>query len=191
MRIEMEARMKRSVLIVLGVLSLSIVPFAQQPNDESLDRALAAAPRQMKDGATVIKWKADNTYDTVRKGTNRLVCYDRSGEPGRQPFAVQCTSIANLDRVAQNRKFEAITDKDARQKAIDEAEKDGTRVKPEFGSVWLTMNGPDKDHARIHTTVAVPGATSQSLGLPDNPKQGGIWIMNAGTSTAHLMIPGS
>ena len=183
--------MKRSVLVVLGVLSLSIVPFAQQSNDESLDRALAAAPRQMKDGATVIKWKADNTYETVRKGTNRMVCYDRSGETGRQPFAVQCTSIANLDRVAQNRKFEAITDKDARQKAIDEAEKDGTRVKPEFGSVWLTMNGPDKDHARIHTTVAVPGATSQSLGLPDNPRQGGIWIMNAGTSTAHLMIPGS
>jgi hypothetical protein len=191
MWIEMEARMKRSVLIVLGVLSLSIVPFAQQSNDESLDRALAAAPRQMKDGATVVKWKADNTYETLRKGTNRLVCYDRSGEPGRQPFAVQCTSIANLDRVAQNRKFEAMTDKDARQKAIDEAEKDGTRVKPEFGSVWLTMNGPDKDHARIHTTVAVPGATSQSLGLPDNPRQGGIWIMNAGTSTAHLMIPGS
>jgi len=183
--------MRRSVLIVLGVLSLSIVPFAQQSNDESLDRALAAAPRQMKDGATVVKWKADNTYETLRKGTNRLVCYDRSGEPGRQPFAVQCTSIANLDRVAQNRKFEAMTDKDARQKAIDEAEKDGTRVKPEFGSVWLTMNGPDKDHARIHTTVAVPGATSQSLGLPDNPRQGGIWIMNAGTSTAHLMIPGS
>jgi len=191
MWIEMEARMRRSVLIVLGVLSLSIVPFAQQSNDESLDRALAAAPRQMKDGATVVKWKADNTYETLRKGTNRLVCYDRSGEPGRQPFAVQCTSIANLDRVAQNRKFEAMTDKDARQKAIDEAEKDGTRVKPEFGSVWLTMNGPDKDHARIHTTVAVPGATSQSLGLPDNPRQGGIWIMNAGTSTAHLMIPGS
>ena len=191
MWIEMEARMKRSVLIVLGVLSLSIVPFAQQSNDESLDRALAAAPRQMKDGATVVKWKADNTYETLRKGTNRLVCYDRSGEPGRQPFAVQCTSIANLDRVAQNRKFEAMTDKDARQKAIDEAEKDGTRVKPEFGSVWLTMNGPDKDHARIHTTVAVPGATSQSLGLPDNPRQGGIWIMNAGTSTARVMIPGS
>ena len=183
--------MRRSVLIVLGVLSLSIVPFAQQSNDESLDRALAAAPRQMKDGATVVKWKADNTYETLRKGTNRLVCYDRSGEPGRQPFAVQCTSIANLDRVAQNRKFEAMTDKDARQKAIDEAEKDGTRVKPEFGSVWLTMNGPDKDHARIHTTVAVPGATSQSLGLPDNPRQGGIWIMNAGTSTARVMIPGS
>jgi hypothetical protein len=39
-------------------------------------------------------------------------------------------------------------------------------------------------------TVAMPGATTQSTGLPDNPKQGGIWIMNAGTTTAHLMIPG-
>jgi hypothetical protein len=182
--------MKRNVLFVLGVLAMSTGAFAQTP-DESIERALSAAPRQMKEGATVIKWKADNTYDTLRKGTNRLVCYDRSGEPGQQPFAVQCTSVANLDRVAQNRKFEAVSDKAARQKMIDDAEKNGTRVKPEYGSVWLTMNGADKEHARIHTTIAVPGATTQSTGLPDNNKQGGVWIMNAGTSTAHIMTPGS
>jgi hypothetical protein len=127
----------------------------------------------------------------VKKGTNRLVCYDRTGEPGMQPFAVQCTSIANLDRVAQNRKFAAIADKAARQAALDAAEKDGTRVKPEYGSVWLTMSGPDQEHARIHTTIAVPGATNKSTGLPEDNKQGGVWIMNAGTSTAHLMTPGS
>ena len=182
--------MKRMILFALGVLVASTGAFAQTA-EESIERALAAAPRQMKEGATVIKWKADYTYDTLKKGTNRLVCYDRSGEPGMQPFAVQCTSIANLDRVAQNRKFEAVSDKAARQKMIDDAEKNGTRVKPEYGSVWLTMNGPDKDHARIHTTIAVPGATTQSTGLPDNNKQGGVWIMNAGTSTAHLMTPGS
>ncbi len=39
-------------------------------------------------------------------------------------------------------------------------------------------------------TIAVPGATTQSLGFPDNPRQGGVWIMNAGTTTAHLMTPG-
>ena len=182
--------MKRIVTIVLGVLSVSTAAFAQTPA-ETIERALAAAPRQMKEGATVIKWKADNTYDTLKKGTNRMACYDRSGEPGQQPFAVQCTSIANLDRVAQNRKFEAMSDKTARQAALDAAEKDGTRVKPEYGSVWLTMNGADKDHARIHTTIAVPGATTQSTGLPQDNKQGGVWIMNAGTSTAHLMTPGS
>ena len=182
--------MKRILVIVVGVMAVAAGSFAQTA-DEAIERALAAAPRNQKEGATVIKWKADNTYDTLRKGTNRLVCYDRSGDPGQQPFAVQCTSLANLDRVAQNRKFEAIADRPARQAAIDAAEKDGTRVKPEFGSVWLTMNGPDREHARIHTTVAVPGATAQTMGLPDNNRQGGIWIMNAGTSTAHLMIPGS
>ena len=181
--------MKRMVPIVLGVLAISMSALAQAPA-ESIERALAAAPRQMHDGATVIKWNPDYTYETLKKGTNRLVCYDRSGEPGRQPFAVQCTSIANLDRVAQNRKFEAITDKAAKQAAIDAAEANGTRVKPEFGSVFYMMNGPDMEHARGHMTIAVPGATAQSMGLPDNPKQGGVWIMNAGTSTAHIMTPG-
>jgi hypothetical protein len=183
--------MKRIVTIALGALMVSASAFAQQPAADVLERALAAAPRNMKEGATVIKWNSDNTYETIRKGTNRLVCYDRSGEPGQQPFAVQCTSVANLDRVAQNRKFEAVRDKTERQKMLDAAEADGTRVKPEFGSVWLDMSGPDQAHAHIHTTIAVPGATAQSLGLPDNPKQGGVWIMNAGTSTAHLMTPGS
>jgi hypothetical protein len=182
--------MRRTIPIILGILAISAGAFAQT-NEELIDRALAAAPRQMKDGATVIKFHADFTYETLRKGTNRLLCFDRSGEPGRQAFAVQCTSIANLDRVVQNRKFEAIADKTAKQAAIDAAEADGTRVKPEFGSVWLDMNGPDKEHARIHTTIAVPGATTQTLGLPDGPSKGGVWIMNAGTSTAHLMTPGS
>jgi hypothetical protein len=182
--------MTRIVLIAIGVLVLSTGAIAQTP-EEAIEKALAAAPRQMREGATVIKWKPDFTYDTLRKGTNRLVCYDRSGDPGQQPFAVQCTSIANLDRVAQNRRFEAMPDKAARQAAMDAAEANGSRVKPEFGSVWLSMSGPDQARARIHTTVAVPGATAQSLGVPDNPKQGGIWIMNAGTTTAHLMIPGS
>lgn len=180
--------MKLVVPIVLSVLAVSTTAFAQA--NAEIDRALAAAPAQMREGATVIKWKPDNTYETLKKGTNRLVCYDRSGEPGRAAFAVQCTSVANLERVAQNRKFEAMTDRAARQKALDAAEKDGTRVKPEYGSVWFTMNGTDQEHARMHVTIAVPGATTQSTGLPENPKQGGVWIMNAGTTTAHLMTPG-
>jgi hypothetical protein len=70
-------------------------------------------------------------------------------------------------------------------------EKDVTRVKPEFGSVWYHMSGADKDHVSAHeVTIAVPGATSASLGIPDKPRNNGTWLMNAGTSTAHIMIPG-
>ncbi len=183
--------MKRIVSIMaVGMLAMASSALAQTPPEDPLERATAPAPRQLREGATVIKWKADHTYDTLRKGTNRLVCYDQSGEPSEAAFSVQCTSIANLDRVAQNKKFE-VMDKAARATALEAAEKDGTRVKPEFGSVWYTMSGTDRATARTHVTVAVPGATATSLGLPDNNKQGGVWIMNAGTSTAHLMIPGS
>src|ERR1044072_2779628 len=181
--------MKR-VLIVLVAVVASSGAFAQS-NDAEIERALTPAPRNMKEGATVIHWKADGTYDTLKKGTNTMVGYDWSGQPGRQPFAVQCTSVKNLDRVAQNIKLASIKDQAERRAAGEKMDKAGTRAKPEFGSVWLTMNAPDKEHARVHTTIAVPNATAQSMGLPDNNKQGGIWIMAAGTSEAHLMIPGS
>jgi len=180
---------KLQISVVLGLITLSAGAFAQSPADP-IETALKAAPPRLKDNATVIKWKPDYTYETLRKGTNRLVCYDRSGQPGQQPFAVECTSIANLDRVAQNLKLEAIPDKKASLAAFDAAEKDGTRVKPEYGSVWYHVNGPDAEHTRSHITIAVPDATGKSLGLPEDGKQGGVWVMNPGTSTAHLMIPG-
>jgi hypothetical protein len=177
--------MTRHTVMFLGLLVFSTSAFAQTPD---VDTPVLAAPANQRAGATVIKWNPDFTYETLKKGTNRLVCYDRSGQPGQQPFSVECTSIANLDRVAQNMKFEAMGDK--KQAMLDAAEKDGTRVKPEFGSVFYNLGGADRERARAHTTVAVPGATAQSLGLPDNNKMGGAWIMNAGTSTAHIMIPG-
>jgi len=181
--------MKRTIPIVLILLAFSAAAFAQ--TTDPIEKALLPAPRNMKEGATVIKWKADYTYDTLRKGTNRLVCYDRSGQPGQQPFAVECTSIANLERVAQSLKMEAIPDKKESRAAFEAAEKAGKWTKPEFGSVWYHLSGPDQEHSRTHITVAVPGATTQSLGLPETAEKGGMWIMNAGTSLAHLMTPGS
>jgi hypothetical protein len=177
--------MTRNALVFVGLLAVSTSAAAQSPD---IDTPLLAAPANLREGAAVIKWKTDFTYDTLKKGTNRLVCYDRSGQPGQAAFSLECTSIANIDRVAQNMKFEAMGDK--KQAMLDAAEKDGTRVKPEFGSIFYNLGGADRDHTRAHMTVAVPGATAQSMGLPDNNKQGGAWIMNAGTSTAHVMIPG-
>jgi hypothetical protein len=197
--------MKRIVAVVFAVMTVSTAALAQEgrgapppapalqagASQADVDKALLAAPANLRDQATVIKWNAGNwTYETLRKGGNRLVCFDKSGLPGQLPYSIECTSIGNLDRVTQNMKFEAEADRAKRQAALDAAEKDGTRVKPEFGSVWYHLQGKDQATARPHMTVAVPGATMQSLGLPDNPKMGGVWIMNAGTSTAHLMVPG-
>src|ERR1700730_9791991 len=143
--------MNRIAFRVFGLMAVSVSAFAQPPGGRGaaapppalesgasqvdVDSALLAAPANLKDQATVVKWKPDFTYSTLRKGTNGLVCYDRAGFPGRRPFSIECSSIANLDRVAQNMKFEAAGDRAKTQAMIDAAEKDGTRVKPEFGSV--------------------------------------------------------
>jgi len=178
-------QMSRIAAVLMVVVAASAGAVAQTPD---IDTPLLAAPPNLKEGATVIRWKPDYTYETLKKGTNRLVCYDRSGKPGQQAFSIECTSIGNLDRAAQNLKFEAMGDK--KQAMLDQAEKDGTRAKPEFGSVWYHLQGADKDHTRHHMTIAVPGATTKTLGLPETGSQGGVWIMNAGTTTAHLMTPG-
>jgi hypothetical protein len=194
--------MKRMIPILVGILAVSTSALAQGrgapppppaleagASQADVDKALLAAPAaNLRDQATVVKWKPDFTYTTLRKGTNKLVCYDRSGFPGQQAFSIECTNLGNLDRVAQNMKFEAMGDK--AKAMFDAAEKDGTRVKPEYGSVWYHLMGADQEHTRTHMTIAVPGATTQTTGLPDNNRSGGVWIMNAGTTTAHLMTPG-
>ena len=199
--------MKRFALCIAAVVAVSISVLAQgrgapapaQPlepgaSQADVDKALLAVPgnnANVKNQAMVIKWKpADWTYDVLRKGSG-LVCFDKSGLPGQQPaFSVECTNQGNLARAAQNMKFEMEPDRTKRQAMIDEAEKNGTRVKPEFGSVWYHLRGADQATATTHMTIAVPGATMASMGLPESGRGGGVWIMNPGTTTAHLMVPG-
>src|SRR5436309_13076873 len=110
--------MNRTALIVFSVFAASAIALAQgrgapappqslEPgaSQAEVDKALLAAPANLKNCAMVIKWSADrSSYTTLRKANegNRLVCYDRSGFPIQQAFSVECTMIGNLDRVKQN-----------------------------------------------------------------------------------------
>ena len=185
-----EIRMRRFAPFLFALLVLPVGVEAQ--DQAAIDKALAAAPARMRDATTVVRWNADHSYEVLREGTNRMVCYDRSSETRRAAFDVQCTSLGNLERVAQNRRFRAMSaDRQEENALIEAAEANGTRVQPEYGSVWIAMRGDDQANAGTHTTIAVPGATTESTGLPESNSEGGAYIMGAGTSTAHIMIPGS
>lgn len=182
--------MKRIILAVVGVLSFSPSAQAQTPA-ETIEMAVDASPARFGGDATIIRWNADYTYETIKQGNNALVCYDRSDERDRAPFAAQCTSLTNLDRVAQNRRFRAQTTDTAGERAmIDAAEAAGTRVLPEYGSIWFRMDGADRESALLHATLAVPGATGASTGFAEARTEAGVWLMDAGTSAAHIMILG-
>jgi len=198
--------MKRSLLYVLSVVTISASallaqgqrgapapppPLEPGASQAEVDKALLAAPAQLRNQATVIKWNpSDWSYTTLRKGTNTMACWDKSGLPGQQAFSVECTHTGNIDRAAQDMKLQAITDPMARQAATDELEKSGAWKKPVFGSVWYHLMGQDQATARTHFTIAVPGATGATMGLPENGRGGGVWVMDAGKSSAHLMTPG-
>lgn len=182
--------MKRMIMAALAVLAAASQVQAQS-NEQMIQRAVAPLSGRNAQGAAVVKFNADGSYTTLKEGTNAWVCYDRSSDPGRPAFAVQCTNTGNLERLAQNRKWaaEAMGDSDVMDRLVAEAQANGTRVPAVFGSLWISMNGADQASAGKHTTAAVPMATAESLGLPDNPRAGGLWIMEGGTSEAHLMLP--
>lgn len=188
--------MKRSIggHVLLAGFAILLIPVAAEAQSavETIERALAGAPERVREEASVVRFNADHTWETLKEGSNAWVCYDRSGEGRRPAFAVQCTNIGNLPRIAQNRRFAVeASDREARQAMVAAAEANGTREPAVYGSMWLAMNGPDMASARTHTTIAVPGATSESTGFPTCGDGSGACIMAGGTGAAHLMVPTS
>jgi hypothetical protein len=181
--------MKRILLAVLGLMMFSGGADAQS-TAQTIERALLAAPARAREDATVISWNADYTHRTLKEGTSELVCYDRSGDPGQPAFAVACTSMGNLDRIAQNRRFNAEGgDRAGIRALVAAADRNGTRVPPLFGSAWMDLGGDNQASARPHTTIAMPGATEASSGFPEGGAGGVAFLMAAGSSEAHLMVP--
>lgn len=183
--------MKRLVLTLCAFSLAVALPAAQSAEDE-MAAALMAAPPALRANAMVIKLDSGGDYTVLREGSNDLVCWDRSDEPGRS-FSVQCTSIANMARIQQNRAFNMSGKTADEIRAMrEEAEADGTREVSAFGSVYYTLNGADAESANMHITIAVPFANGESTGFAEEGSytRAGTWVMEVGSSSAHIMIPG-
>ena len=98
-----------------------------------------------------------------------------------------------MARIQQNRAY-SMSGKTADEiRAMrDEAEADGTREVSAFGSVYYTLNGADAESANLHITIAVPFANGESTGFAEEGSytRAGSWVMEVGSSSAHIMIPG-
>ena len=194
--------MKLISLFVVGVMAVAMSASAQaqtvkKETTDPIQKALLAAPNAaMARDATVIKWKPDFTYEVLKKGTSLMVCYDLTGWPGERPFSVECTSTEkNLPRVAQNRKLAALgvagaSDRGKIDAAVAAAAKDGTRIMSEVGSIWYKFWGNSEATAVRHSFIAVPNLRGKDVSLPEVRDANGSWVMFAGTSEAHIMLPG-
>jgi len=210
--------MKPISLFVLGVMAVAMSAPAQAQVIEARrkpittdpsEKPLLAAPNDaLAKEATVIKWNSDFTYEVLKQGTSRMVCYDLSGWPGEEPWSVECTSSdANMPRIAQNRAFAEMGSKASPtveggkpvlsssgtggiRELVLAAAKDGTRVLSEVGSIWYNLRGDSQDTAIWHTFVGMPNLKGTQVGLPEVRDAGGAWLMFADTPEAHIMLPG-
>lgn len=72
---------------------------------------------------------------------------------------------------------------------FERAEADGTRALSVWGSIYYHVYGDSALDYRSHTVVAVPYAT-RGLGFPIARGPAMLWLMEAGASSAHLMVSG-
>jgi hypothetical protein len=184
--------MNINVVFVLSMLAVSTHSgIGAQTTIDTINRALAAAPASARDGAAVIRWNAQGAYETIKAGTNRWVCWDVSGQFGFPPFAVMCTSVGSLESFAQFVRF-VVEGKSAQgAEALRAAARaDGSRVRPEYGSLQRMLAGSDQASAQAVTLIWVPGATMESIGLPATTGNERARLSLAGTVDAHIVVSG-
>jgi hypothetical protein len=159
--------------------------------------ALAAAPADRREGATVLGYSPTGELATLREGTNELVCL--ADKPGDDRFHVACYHRSLEPYMQRGRELRAEGVESAESFRIRHEEADaGTLKMPDSPAALYNLGGPLSifDEATGEVTggswvwvVYTPWATEKSTGLPTTPQMPGApWIMLPGTASSHIMI---
>ncbi len=191
--------MPRSLLLVsVLVLTLSTSACAQNAqNDHLINQAVSAAPDTLKAGAKVLSYKDDGTFQTVREGSNGLVC--TADDPNREGFEAACFHREMEAYVARGRELRAdgMTGRETVAKRGEEIEAgtlsytDGPAMQYiRFGdeAVYDEATG-EVLNSRLRFVIYTPYSTPETTGISPAPLgPGAPWIMDSGTWHAHIMV---
>ena len=175
-----------------SVSAASVLPAAQQ-----ITAAVAAAPAEFRDGATVLGYNDSKKLVTLREGKGDMVCL--ADDPNdAERFHVACYHKALEPFMARGRSLRA---EGVKGEQVDTARfkeiKAGKLKMPSTPSSLYTLTGPptsfDPATGKVTGTrwlyvVYIPGATGASTGLSEKAAPGVPWIMFPGTPKAHIMF---
>ncbi len=168
------------------------------PSSEmQIKMALLAAPKEKQDSCTVYGYTQDKQLTVLRQGTNELICLaDNPAEPG---FSAACYFSELEPFMKRGRELRKEGMKG--EALLDEREKEvkaGTLKMPKDPATLYVFSAQDEDvddgtgevkNGSLRYVIYIPFATAASTGLPEKPSAKGMpWIMNPGTSRAHIMI---
>lgn len=182
--------MNRSMIIAAAVVLTAPIAGAvyAQSNDELIAQAVAAAPEELRAGATVINYDAKGDPVVLRQGTNGIVC-----NPNQQTtsYSVQCyAQVLKAQHDLQAKEKAEGRDPKTIGADTQAALQSGKLPKPPLGTAMYMLSGKTKESARGMWVILVPGMTAEQTGLPTKPTAAGTpWLMRAGTPGAHIHIP--
>lgn len=184
--------MQVKFLVLPIVIMLTDFGVMAQSTD-SLKLATMAAPQNMRDSATVLVYDQSGNLDTLREGTNQLICI--GDDPTADGFSVACYHRELEPFMARGRELRK-EGKGFREirKIRGKEIKSGKLPMPDKSTLYVFTGEYDPATGEVSDgylryVIYIPFATSETTGLPDGPvSEGGPWIMDAGTHRAHIMV---
>ena len=162
--------------------------------EAQIRQAVLAAPESMRGSATVLGYggepRESDPLTLLRDGSNGLICL--ADDPGEAGFHAACYHESLEAYMALGRRLRAEgKGRDQVMAARYEALEAGDIAMPDRAALYSIRSdtgAEDLEGARRLVVVYVPGATSESLGMPSRPEGDSPWLMLPGTPWAHIMI---
>lgn len=192
----------RKVVVLVGILLMggvyvSVAQHGELTKEQQIKAAVSPAPEGMQDRAKVLGYNSDGDLETLREGSNELICL--ADDPGQDNFHVACyhKDLEPLMQRGRELKAKGLSREKVDSIRYKELEK-GKIELPEKPMALYSFTGPQeafdyktgivKDAKPLYV-VYIPYATEESTGLSKKPvSKGAPWIMEPGTPWAHIMV---
>ena len=165
-------------------LSSSIAGAQVPPAAQQIAAALLAAPKELRQDATVLGYTANGKLTTLRKGTGPMVCL--ASNPQGKQFHVACYHRSLEPFMARGRALRAQGVPEERVDSVRFADvRAGRLAMPHAAAMLYSLTGPAGSFDTVSGTapkakplfvVYLPNATAASTGLPATPIEGAPWI---------------
>lgn len=191
-----------SLLLCAGIFLVGISTAVSAQSVSEADRIEAAvqpAPEELREDARVLGYDSDGQLQTLREGSNHLVCL--TDNPADSRIHVACYHNTLEPFMSRGRQ---LSSEGMSRAAVDSVRlseiRSGELAFPDHPAALYSLTGPEgsanassaileilREASRLHV-VYVPYATGESTGLPTRPAGDRPWLMEPGMPWAHIMI---
>lgn len=166
--------------VLIPLLAAPVAKAQDRDVDARIRNALSAAPLSVSQGAQVMEMNGT----VLREGLNGWVCIpDDPALANNSPMCVDAAWLEFLDAWMKKRapRVTTVGIGYMLQEDFPSSNTDPFATGPTPENQWVANSGP-------HIMVIFPN-TSALAGYATDPRNGGPWVMWAGTPYAHVMVP--